>query len=187
MTSISLNASGDTYRFDLMFNAAPWGDGCKSRCANATLFLDTDHNPNTGLQLPSPDAAETGTDVTVTIQGIREFKNGEQVPTLRVKVTQYIDDATRVEDGRTAMELDVVRDHEHLISTDSALLLTIDGHQLTAPFGKEVRLVYHPPESKALVSVVRGLGTGAGAPKRVDVLGKKKPKAPKKRKGTENP
>ena len=30
-----------SYAIKIEFNKEPWGDGCKSRCANATLFLDT--------------------------------------------------------------------------------------------------------------------------------------------------
>src|SRR3990167_7923748 len=51
MTTIVVSPQGTDYAFKLEFNKPPWGEDCKTRCANATLFLDTDNNKSTGLKL----------------------------------------------------------------------------------------------------------------------------------------
>src|SRR3954468_4408926 len=77
-TAITVGPQGSDYAFKLDFNKEPWGEGCKTRCANATVFLDTDNNKATGLKLPQKDdgkdAPETGADLAVTVQGLREYK-----------------------------------------------------------------------------------------------------------------
>src|SRR5687767_10503584 len=64
-TSIVVGPQGNDYAFRVDFNGLPWGAECKNRCANATIFLDTDNNTKTGLQLGQSDSAETGADLSV--------------------------------------------------------------------------------------------------------------------------
>ena len=96
LTSIVVSPQGTDYAFKLEFNKAPWGDECRTRCANATLFLDTDNNKTTGLKLADPKAAEAGADVALTIQGTKALKEGSTQAILRVMVMQYAEDATSV-------------------------------------------------------------------------------------------
>src|SRR6476646_9236393 len=66
-TSITVGPQGSDYAFKVDFNKEPWGEACKNRCANATIFLDTDNDKRTGLKLPAQqdgkDAPETGADL----------------------------------------------------------------------------------------------------------------------------
>ncbi len=150
MTSIVVSPQGTDYAFKLEFNKPPWGEECKTRCANATLFLDTDNNKATGLKLADAKAPETGTDIVVTIQGAKALKEGVPTSVLRVKVMQYSEDATSVEEGHTLVELDPINDAERVLASDTSVYLLI---------GKQLRVVYHPPESKPLVGMAKGLAS----------------------------
>jgi hypothetical protein len=68
---------GSDFAMRLVFNKEPWGEACKNRCANSTLFLDTDSNTTTGLQLGKQP--ETGADMAVVIQGVREYRGASSV------------------------------------------------------------------------------------------------------------
>ena len=159
MTSIVVSPQGTDYAFKLEFNKPPWGEDCKTRCANATLFLDTDNNKTTGLKLADPKAAETGTDIAVTIQGAKALKDGVSTSVLRVKVMQYSEDATSVEEGRTLIELDPINDSERVLASDTSVYLLIDANMGEQPAGKQLRVVYHPPESKPLIGTAKGLAS----------------------------
>ena len=159
MTSIVVSPQGTDYAFKLEFNKPPWGDDCKTRCANATLFLDTDNNKTTGLKLADPKAPETGTDIAVTIQGSKALKAGVNTAVLRVKVMQYSEDATSVEEGHTLAELDPINDAERVLASDTSVYLLIDANMGDQPAGKQLRIVYHPPESKPLIGTAKGLAS----------------------------
>src|SRR5262245_7842636 len=109
-TSITVGPQGSDYAFKVDFNKEPWGEACKTRCANATLFVDTDNNKATGLKLPpkesGKDTPETGADLAITIQGVREYKDQSSLPALKVKVKQYSEDATSADQGIELVELD---------------------------------------------------------------------------------
>ncbi|MDP1823014.1 MAG: hypothetical protein Q8L48_07225 [Archangium sp.] len=182
MTSIVVSAQGTDYAFKLEFNKPPWGEDCKTRCANATLFLDTDNNKTTGLKLADPKAAETGTDIAVTIQGAKALKEGVSTSVLRVKVMQYSEDATSVEEGRTLIELDPINDSERVLASDTSVYLLIDANMGDQPAGKQLRIVYHPPESKPLVGTAKGLASPSSS--RVELFkdGKLTNPPPKKKK-----
>ena len=159
MTSIVISPQGTDYAFKLEFNKTPWGEDCKTRCANATLFLDTDNNKTTGLKLADPKAAETGTDIAVTIQGSKALKDGVPTAVLRVKVMQYSEDAISVEEGRTLIEMDPINDAERVLASDTSVYLLIDANMGEQPAGKRLRVIYHPPESKPLVGLAKGLAS----------------------------
>lgn len=161
LTSIVVSPQATDYAFKLEFNKAPWGDECKTRCANATLFLDTDNSKATGLKLTDPKAAETGADIAVTIQGVKVLKDGTPTPMLKVKVLQYAEDATSVEDGKTLIELDPITDSERVLSSDNSVYLLVDANMGNQPAGKQLRVVYHPPDSKPLVGMAKGLASPA--------------------------
>src|SRR2546427_280747 len=103
-SEILVGPEGSDFALRVDFDKTPWGDECKNRCANATIFLDTDNSAATGLQLPDKKAAETGADLAVTIQGAREYKEGSADVLLRVKVRQFSDSARSVDDGETLAE-----------------------------------------------------------------------------------
>src|SRR5438874_11241750 len=90
-TEILVGPQGSDFAFRIDFDKTPWGDECKNRCANATIFLDTDNSAATGLQLPDKKAEESGADLSVTIQGAREYKDQSADVMLRVKVREYSD------------------------------------------------------------------------------------------------
>jgi hypothetical protein len=159
ITSVVVSPQGTDYAFKIEFNKIPWGDDCRTRCANATLFLDTDNNKTTGLKLADPRAAETGSDLAITIQGAKSLKEGSTVAVLKVKVAQYAEDATHVEEGTTLAELDPNNDSERVLASDSSVYLLIDANMGNQPAGKQLRLVYHPPDSKPLVGMAKGLSS----------------------------
>lgn len=163
ITEVVLGPQGSDYAFKIEFDKEPWGETCGARCANATLFLDTDNNKATGLKLKDAKAAETGADLAITIQGVRGLKDGRADSALKVKVVQYAEDATAVEQGAQLVELDQKRDPERMVAQGTSVYLLIDANIGNLPSGAKMRLVYHPPESKPLVGMALGLSAaGAG-------------------------
>src|SRR3954463_7749987 len=61
-TSITVGPQGSDFAFRVDFDKVPWGDACGVRCANTTIFLDTDSDKKTGLKLRDEKAIETGAD-----------------------------------------------------------------------------------------------------------------------------
>ncbi|MCC6335420.1 MAG: hypothetical protein IT380_15695 [Myxococcales bacterium] len=157
MTEIVVGPQGSDYAFKLEFNKAPWGEECGTRCANATLFLDTDNNKSTGLKLSDPKAPETGADIALTIQGTKDLHGGVRLPTLKVKVVQYAEDATTVEQGMSLAELDPKVDTERVLAEGTSVYLLLDANIGNLPSGQKLRVVYHPPDSKPLVGMAKGL------------------------------
>lgn len=183
LTTIVVSPQGTDYALKLEFDKNPWGDECGTRCANATLFLDTDNNANTGLKLPTPKAAETGSDLVLTIQGVKVIKDGASKAALRIKVSAYAESATAVEDGQLLAELNPVTDADRVLSSDTSLYLLIDANMGSIPAGKQLRAVYHPPDSKPLIGMAKGLASPASG--RVELFkdGKLTNPPPKKKKG----
>ncbi len=163
MVEIVVSPQGSDYALKLEFNKLPWGEGCGSRCANATLFLDTDDNRTTGLKLANPKAPETGADLALTVQGTKDLIGAERQARLKVKVVQYAEDATAVDQGSTLAELDPKVDSERVLADGTSVYLLVDTNIGNVPSGKRVRVVYHPPDAKPLVGFARGLAApGAG-------------------------
>ena len=50
-TSITVGPQGSDFAFRVDFDKVPWGDACGARCANTTIFLDTDNDKNTGIKM----------------------------------------------------------------------------------------------------------------------------------------
>lgn len=157
MVEIVVGPQGSDYALKLEFNKEPWGEACGTRCANATLFLDTDDNKSTGLKLGDAKAPETGADLALTIQGTKSLVAGVRAPALKVKVVQYAEDATSVEQGLSLAELDPKVDTERVLAEGTSVYLLIDANIGNLPAGKKVRVVYHPPDSKPLVGTAKGL------------------------------
>src|SRR5437868_3915307 len=93
----TIGPQGSDFAMRLRFDKVPWGDACKNRCANVTLFLDTDDNTSTGLQLGKQP--ETGADMAVIIQGVREYKGISSTALLRIKVRELTAEDKSVDDG----------------------------------------------------------------------------------------
>ncbi len=159
LTSISIRPQGNDYAISLQFNKLPWGEACKTRCANATVFLDIDNKKLTGLQLPERNAAETGSDLAITIQGTRKLKEGIATPVLLVKVDEYTQAATTVEQGNRLVELEAGPNVDQVRTSGTTVLLNLDStlsHQLASQI---MRVVYRPPASKALIGTAPGFAS----------------------------
>lgn len=176
-TELYVSPDGSDYLVRAEFDREPFGESCKNRCANATVFLDTDNNKSSGLQLLS-GGPENGADLAVSIQGTREFKEESSVLMLKVKVRYLRDGLTNLDEGNVLAELDQKRDAERVKVEGNTVSLRIDATDGMIPSGKQMRVVYHPPESKALVGSAKGLLAGGSG--RVDVYKKGKHTTPKK-------
>lgn len=161
-TSVTVGPEGSDYALRVDFNKNPWGDECGARCANTTIFLDTDNDKHTGLKLREEGAAESGADLSITIQGGRDYQDSSSVAVLKVKVKQFSEEATHVEQGSVLAELDLRRDAERINSTEKTVFLLIDANIGTLPSGPKVRVIYHPPDSKPVIGMAKGLNA-AGA------------------------
>jgi hypothetical protein len=155
--AITVGPQGSDYAFKIDFNKAPWGDECKARCANATIFLDTDNKTATGLQLADRKAPQTGADLAITIQGTRDYKENSADSNLRVKVKQYPEDATRIDQGRLLTEMDQRNDEERVQAQGETVYVLVDANIGDLPAGQKVRVIYQPPDSKPLVGMAKGL------------------------------
>jgi len=162
---LTVTADANDYVVDLTFNRLPWGDDCKNRCASVTLFLDTDNNRGTGLQLGK--LPETGADLMVTIQGDRDFKEKSSQALLRARVRQLTSELRSPEEGELIADLNQRLDPERLVGHGTRVTLRLDATSLSIPAGKTMRVVYHPPADKALEATTRGMLSGVvpGSPK----------------------
>jgi len=183
ITEIVVGPQGSDYAFKIEFNKEPWGDSCSTRCANATIFLDTDNNKTTGLRLKDPKALESGADLSITIQGTKVYKESSSRSVLKVLVRQYAEDSTEVEQGRQLAELDPIQDSERVLAQGTSVYLLIDANIGDLPTGAKARVIYHPPESKALVGNVQGLLASGG--NRVELFKDGKLSNPVKKKKTD--
>jgi hypothetical protein len=139
----------------LRFNKQPWGLDCGNRCASATVLIDTDDNPSTGVRLPGK-AAETGADLALLIQGAREYGGEDSESFVRVKVRMLSNTSRNVDQGELLAELDHRRDSHHLYVDRNTVFLLIDATNSTLPLGRRMRVIYHPPGSRALVATLPG-------------------------------
>lgn len=151
---------GGDFSLRLRFNQVPWGEECKTRCANATLLLDTDGNATTGLKL-AKKAPETGADLAVIIQGVREWKEDGADTFLRVKVRQLANGARTVDDGDLLMEMNHRQDPERVQADDKTVFLLVDATSPTLPSGPRARVIYHPAGGRAVQAAIKGMSTGS--------------------------
>lgn len=161
----TIGPQGSDFAMRLRFDREPWGEACKTRCANATLLLDTDSSRQTGLRLPR-DAAANGADLAIIIQGVREYAEEEGAPPktwLRVKVRLLGNDASSVDEGELLTELNHRQDTERLHVDEKTVYILVDATSATLPSARKVRVVYQPPGAKALQATIPGMIGGAGA------------------------
>lgn len=157
--SVVLGPQDGSLALELVFDRVPWGDDCKMRCANTTLFLDLDSNKNTGLQLGKA-AAETGSDLAITLLGVREYRELSADTRFRATLRQFQRSATKVEDGQVFSELDLRRDESRFRNEGKVVHLLVDVAQVDLPHGKKIRAVFHPAGGDP----VQGEGPGMLAP-----------------------
>ncbi|MFZ5471078.1 MAG: hypothetical protein ACOZIN_16750 [Myxococcota bacterium] len=157
---IDVAPQGSDYALRVQFDKLPWGGQCGNRCANATIFLDTDNSKSTGLQLSDKAAAENGADLAVTLQGVRELFSGASGSLLRVRVRQLGDDVTRVDDGQTMAELDHRHDPERVYMEGTTVFVRVDATSGVLPTGKKMRVIYHPPATQAVTATTHGFLAG---------------------------
>ncbi|NMO18109.1 hypothetical protein HPC49_19270 [Pyxidicoccus fallax] len=160
----TLGPQGSDFAMRLRFDREPWGESCKTRCANATLLLDTDSSKQTGLQLPNK-AAANGADLAIIIQGVREYTEEEGAPPktwLRVKVRLLANDARSVDDGELIAEFNHRQDTERLHVDEKTVYLLVDATSPALPSARKMRVVYQPPGAKAVQATLPGMIGGAG-------------------------
>lgn len=169
-TEISVAPQGSDFAFRVVFNQAPWGELCKNRCASTTVFVDTDHNKATGLQLGAK-AAETGADVALTLQGSRDYGQGHSRPVFHARARYLPDGARSLEDAELLSELDPQRDPERLQIEENTVYVLLDASSANLPSGRAARVIYHPPGAKALTADIHGM-TGSGGRHPVEIFKK---------------
>jgi hypothetical protein len=157
-----IGPQGSDFAMRLLFDKAPWGESCKTRCANVTLFLDTDNNNTTGLQL-GKKLPETGADMAVVIQGAREYRDTSSVALLRVKVRQLTGESKDVDDGEALADLNNNQDPERVQIDENTVYLLIDATGPTLPSARKVRVIYHPPAAKPLIATIDGMLSGGSS------------------------
>jgi hypothetical protein len=155
----TVGPQGGDFALRLRFQKPPFGLECGSRCANATLLLDTDANPRSGLKL-ADNAPENGADLAIIVQGTRDMSGATSDNYLRVKVRQLADGARTIEEGELIAELDHRRDPDRVHIEDSTVFLLIDASN-NVPSGRKARVVYHPPGGKAVQATISGMLSGS--------------------------
>lgn len=170
-TEVTVAPQASDFAFKVVFNKAPWGEECKNRCANVTLFVDTDNSTSTGLQLGK--AAETGADMAINIQGARDYKDNRADVLLKVKVRTFGTEATAVDQGELVTEMNSRQDPERVESDAETVYVLVDGTSATLPSGKQMRVVYHPPGQTAVTGMTSGMLAGGNSKVEVFKKGQK--------------
>ena len=158
----TVGPQGSDFALKLRFDKPPFGKECGRRCANATVLLDTDASTQSGLKLSSKKAAENGADLAIIVQGVRDYSSEKVTSALRVKVRSIPNGARTVDDGDLLVELDHQRDPERIHIEGNTVYLLIDSTS-RLPSGHQVRVVYHPPGSKALQATIPGMLSGSAS------------------------
>ncbi|WNG35248.1 hypothetical protein F0U61_17455 [Archangium violaceum] len=164
----TVGPQGSDFALRLRFDKLPFGQECGTRCANATLLLDTDSSTQSGLKL-SDKAPENGADLAIIVQGTRDLSGTKSDGFLRVKVRRLMNEARTVDDGELLTELDNRRDPERIHIEGNTVYLLIDASS-DLPSGRKVRVVYHPPGSKAIQTTIPGMLSGSASSGKVKIF-----------------
>ncbi len=119
------------------------------------------------------------------MQGSREFRESSALSSLRVKVKQFTEEATSVEQGTQLVELDAKSDEDRVAVNGNAVYLLVDANIGSLPAGPKIRVVYHPPEAKPLTGFAKGLN--APGANRVEIFKQGKLTNPMKKKKKADP
>jgi hypothetical protein len=176
-TVVTVGPQGSDIALKVEFNRAPWGEACKTRCGNATLFIDTDDSTATGLQLGKA-MPETGADLAITIQGAREMQQETAAPVLRVKAKLIPDGSTSIESGDAFAEFDLRRDPDRVQFEGTTVYVLVDATNAALPTGRTMRVIYHPPGQKAVTGKAKGLQAGGAG--KVEIFRKGKAEGKKR-------
>ncbi len=169
-TRVAVRSGPSGFTLELTFDAAPFGDTCRSRCANTTVYLDTDNSKATGLQVGDKGAA-TGADLAITVQGVRDWGEAGSKDSLRVRIRHLGGQPKSLEEGDVVAELDHARDAEVISIKDNTVTVKVDPNAVDLPAGRTVRAIYQPPGSKALTGTLPGLLVPArGGSRNVDIV-----------------
>ncbi len=180
VTQLFVDRKDNDLVFQLDFDREPTGESCKSRCANATLFLDTDKNAKTGVKLEDARAPENGADVSITFQASRDYIENNLVPSLSVLIKSFRGKASAAHLGEKVFSWDSRHDPERVRVQDKSVVLLVDVSSLPVAIAPRMRVVYHPPGSAAVVGDAEGVTLTRGGGK-VEVLKKGKRDEPKKK------
>lgn len=168
---VTVTTQGPNYALQVVFDREPWGEECRTQCANATFFLDTDGNTATGLKV-GDKAPETGADISVTIQGVRHYDGTFPTPVLRAKVRRL--SGNPMDEASVMAEYDHRKDTDRIQSDGKEVFVLVDATSASIPSGAKVRLIYHPPGAEPRELVAPGLRAGKGARVQVGDKAKKK-------------
>ena len=127
-----------------------------------------------------PKSPISGADLSITIQGAREYKDTSSLSVLRIKVKQFSEEATSIEQGAMLAELDLRRDTERINAADKTIYLLIDANIGSLPAGPKVRVIYQPPDAKPMLGTAKGLN--APGANRVEIFKEGKLTNPVKKK-----
>jgi hypothetical protein len=155
----TVGPQGSDFALRLRFQKPPFGQECGTRCANATVLLDTDSSARSGLKL-ADKASENGADLAIIVQGTRDMSGASSDNYLRVKVRRLPDGVRTVDEGELIAELDHRRDSDRVHIEDDTVFLLIDASD-NLPSSRKVRVVYHPPGGKALQAIIPGMLSGS--------------------------
>lgn len=162
ITSVYVGLKDSDYTLRLEFDKEPWGPSCGMRCANATLFIDTDNHRDTGLKLRDKSAAENGADLVVLIQGVTELQGDGAVDLLRARLRRIADQDSDVEAGALVAEYDHRRNQERLVAEGTSVYILVDSNIGNLPAGSKMRVVYHPLGAQAVSGFASGISARGG-------------------------
>ena len=172
---VSVNNEALDVAFHVTFDRAPSGAACENRCANATLFVDTDFDKATGLKLSDPKALENGADVALVFQGRKSSGEGGEAPEFLIRVKKLANEAGGLDDSEVLHEFNVFRDKQRVHVREANVVVMVDTSEKKFPLGRRMRLVYHPPGAAAVEGVVAG-PVKAGGARKVQVIDESKKK-----------
>lgn len=172
---VSVNNEALDVAFHVTFDRAPSGAACENRCANATLFVDTDHDKSTGLKLSDTKALENGADVALVFQGRKSSGEEGETAEFLIRIKKLANEAGGHDDPALLHEFDMLRDKQRMHVRDANVVVMLDTSENHFPLGRRMRLIYHPPGSTAVEGVVTGPVKAAGA-RKVQVVDESKKK-----------
>lgn len=168
ITELRATPQGADLSLEVLFDRAPFGALCGLRCANATVFIDTDDNPKTGVQF-GKNAPETGAELAVVLQGTNDYRTGDGEPYFRVKVRELPNGARALADDAPVLDLDHRKDKARVqVDAETAFVL-VDASATGVKWGKKLRLVYHPPARLPVSGKAAGFTTKKGG--QVEIIG----------------
>ncbi|MET0402971.1 MAG: hypothetical protein ABW123_11240 [Cystobacter sp.] len=167
ITEAVVGAQGNDFALRLTFNKPPFGAECGTRCASATVLIDTDATASSGMKLSGKEP-ENGADLAIIVQGTRDLTGVGRDNYLRVKVRRLTNEAHTVDDGELLADLDHRKDPERVHVEGNTVFLLIEA-SAELPSSRKSRVVYHPPGGKAIKASIPGM-IGSGGRSKVMIF-----------------